>query len=130
MTLAPATQILVKHILRWGTIFYGGNFAVRREALAQVGGFDTSIEFDGEDANLGRRLLAIGKVKLVRNRYVHISARRYRATGKRAVFRLYVRNFTSESRGERPEVLELFRQRDPQPAEIERFHEVLVETRL
>ena len=29
-TLAPATQLLVKHVLRIGTIFYGGNFAVRR----------------------------------------------------------------------------------------------------
>ena len=29
-TLAPATQVLVKHILRLGTIFYGGNFAARR----------------------------------------------------------------------------------------------------
>src|SRR5688572_16754912 len=32
-TLAPATQVLVKHLLRLGTIFYGGNFAVRRTAL-------------------------------------------------------------------------------------------------
>ncbi len=32
-TLAPATQVLVKHLLRIGTIFYGGNFAVRRAAL-------------------------------------------------------------------------------------------------
>jgi len=28
-TLAPATQFLVKYVLRIGTIFYGGNFAVR-----------------------------------------------------------------------------------------------------
>ena len=32
-TLAPATQLLVKYVLRIGTIFYGGNFAVRRDAL-------------------------------------------------------------------------------------------------
>ncbi len=30
-TLAPATQFLVKYVLRIGTIFYGGNFAVRRD---------------------------------------------------------------------------------------------------
>ena len=30
VTLAPATQLLVKHLLRIGTVFYGGNFAVRR----------------------------------------------------------------------------------------------------
>jgi cellulose synthase/poly-beta-1,6-N-acetylglucosamine synthase-like glycosyltransferase len=46
------------------TIFYGGNFAVRREALDAIGGFDTRIEFHGEDTDLGRRLFAIGKVNL------------------------------------------------------------------
>ena len=95
-TLAPATQVLVKYILRIGTIFYGGNFAVRRAALETIGGFDTSIEFHGEDTNLGRRLHRVGKVTLVHDCYLYTSARRYRAMGTGAVFRLYVRNFTSE----------------------------------
>jgi glycosyltransferase involved in cell wall biosynthesis len=101
-TLAPATQLLVKHLLRIGTVFYGGNFAVRREALEQIGGFDTSIEFHGEDTNLGRRLFALGKVGLFHDCYLHTSARRYVAMGKGAVFRLYVRNFTSELLHHRP----------------------------
>jgi glycosyltransferase involved in cell wall biosynthesis len=101
-TLAPATQLLVKYILRIGTIFYGGNFAVRREALERIGGFDTSIEFHGEDTNLGRRLFAIGKVGLYHDCYLYTSARRYVAMGKGAVFRLYVRNFTSELLRHRP----------------------------
>ena len=101
-TLAPATQLLVKHLLRIGTVFYGGNFAVRRDALDQIGGFDTSIEFHGEDTNLGRRLFALGKVGLFRDCYLHTSARRYVAMGKGAVFRLYVRNFTSELLHHRP----------------------------
>ena len=63
-TLAPLTQFLVKYLLRIGTVFYGGNFAVRREALDLIGGFDTSIEFHGEGTNLGRRLFAVGKVAL------------------------------------------------------------------
>ena len=101
-TLAPATQVLVKHILRIGTIFYGGNFAVRRSALDQIGGFDTSIEFHGEDTNVGRRLFAVGKVTLKYDCYLFTSARRYVAMGKGAVFRLYVRNFTSELLHRRP----------------------------
>ena len=101
-TLAPATQLLVKHLLRIGTIFYGGNFAVRREALDWIGGFDTSIEFHGEDTNLGRRLLAVGKVALFHDCFLHTSARRYVAMGKGAGFRLYVRNFTSELLRHRP----------------------------
>ena len=101
-TLAPATQLLVRHLLRIGTIFYGGNFAVRKEALERIGGFDTSIEFHGEDTNLGRRLFAIGKVGLFHDCYLYTSARRYVAMGKGAVFRLYVRNFTSELLHHRP----------------------------
>ena len=101
-TLAPATQLLVKHVLRIGTIFYGGNFGVRTEALARIGGFDTSIEFHGEDTNVGRRLFAIGKVGLFHDCYLHTSARRYVAMGKGQVFRLYVRNFTSEILHHRP----------------------------
>ena len=101
-TLAPATQFLVKHLLRIGSVFYGGNFAVRREALDRIGGFDTSIEFHGEDTNLGRRLFAAGKVALFHDCYLYTSARRYVAMGKGPVFRLYVRNFTSELVHHRP----------------------------
>ena len=101
-TLAPATQLLVKYILRIGTIFYGGNFAVRSHALERIGGFDTSIEFHGEDTNVGRRLFAIGRVGLFHDCYLYTSARRYVAMGKGAVFRLYVRNFTSEILHHRP----------------------------
>lgn len=101
-TLAPATQMLVKHVLRLGTIFYGGNFAVRRSALDAIGGFDTSIEFHGEDTNVGRRLFAAGKVALKYDCYLYTSARRFVAMGKGAVIRLYVRNFTSEILHRRP----------------------------
>jgi glycosyltransferase involved in cell wall biosynthesis len=102
VTLAPATQLLVKHLLRIGTIFYGGNFAARRDALARIGGFDTSIEFHGEDTNVGRRLFAVGKVAIRHDCYLFTSARRYVAMGKGAVIRLYVRNFTSELLHHRP----------------------------
>ena len=102
LTLAPATQLLVKYILGIGTIFYGGNFAVRREALEWIGGFDTRIEFHGEDTNLGRRLHAVGRVELFYDCYLHTSARRFVAMGNGAVFRLYVRNFTSEILHHRP----------------------------
>ena len=101
-TLAPATQLLVKYLLGIGTVFYGGNFAVRREALERIGGFDTSIEFHGEDTNVGRRLFRVGKVALYHDCYLYTPARRYVAMGKGAVFRLYVRNFTSELLHHRP----------------------------
>jgi glycosyltransferase involved in cell wall biosynthesis len=102
LTVAPLTQALVKHVLGIGTIFYGGNFAVRRTALERIGGFDTSIEFHGEDTNLGRRLHAIGRVALVGECHLFTSARRYVAMGTWAVVRLYVRNFVSEVLHHRP----------------------------
>lgn len=101
-TLAPATQLLVKYVLGIGTIFYGGNFAVRRHALERIDGFDTSIEFHGEDTNLGRRLHRVGRVALCHDCYLYTSARRYIAMGKGPVFRLYMRNFTSELLRGRP----------------------------
>lgn len=106
VTLAPVTQGLVKYVLRIGTVFYGGNFAARREALSRIGGFDTRIEFHGEDTNVGRRLAAIGNVSLFLDCYLYTSARRYLALGKGTVFRLYVRNFWSELLRHRPSDLE------------------------
>jgi len=51
---------------------------------------------------VGRRLNAIGRVGLFHDCYLHTSARRYIAMGKRQVFRLYVRNFVSELLHHRP----------------------------
>jgi glycosyltransferase involved in cell wall biosynthesis len=102
MTVAPATHLIVHRVLGIGAILYGGNFAVRADALVRIGGFDRSIEFHGEDTNLGRRLTKIGRVDLRPDCWVWTSARRYRAMGKRRVFGLYVRNFWSEILRHRP----------------------------
>lgn len=100
--VAPPTHLLVHRVLGIGAILYGGNFAVRRTALDCIGGFDCSIEFHGEDTNLGRRLTPVGPVALARECWVWTSARRYHALGKRRVFGLYVRNFWSEVLRHRP----------------------------
>ncbi len=100
--VAPPTHVLVHHVLGIGAILYGGNFAVTRDALSRIGGFDCSIEFHGEDTNLGRRLTPVGRIDLVPKCWVWTSARRYRAMGKRKVFGLYVRNFWSEILRHRP----------------------------
>jgi glycosyltransferase involved in cell wall biosynthesis len=101
-TLAPFAHVTAQHVLGIGAVLYGGNFAVRRAALHAIGGFDTSIEFHGEDTNLGRRLSAIGEVALCYDCYIHTSARRYKAMGRGRVFRLYVRNFWWETIHHRP----------------------------
>ena len=102
LVVAPATHAFVHHGLGIGAILYGGNFAVQSDALARIGGFDRRIEFHGEDTNLGRRLTTIGRVALCPDCWVWTSARRYRAMGKGAVFRVYVRNFWSEILRHRP----------------------------
>jgi cellulose synthase/poly-beta-1,6-N-acetylglucosamine synthase-like glycosyltransferase len=104
-TLAPLAHVTAQHVLRIGAVLYGGNFAVRRTALAAIGGFDTTIEFHGEDTNLGRRLAAVGAVELVGACYIQTSARRYLALGRGKVFRLYVRNFWWETIHHRPKDL-------------------------
>ena len=100
--VAPPTHLLVHRVFGLGAILYGGNFAVRRDALATIGGFDRRIEFHGEDTNLGRRLTPVGRIALCQDCWVWTSARRYRAMGKRAVFSVYVRNFWSEILRHRP----------------------------
>jgi glycosyltransferase involved in cell wall biosynthesis len=100
--VAPPTHALVHYGFGLGAILYGGNFAVRRDALARIGGFDPTIEFHGEDTNLGRRLTSVGRIELAHDCWVWTSARRYHAMGKGAVFRLYIRNFWSEILRHRP----------------------------
>lgn len=57
------TYIFNKHILRTGSMLQGGNFIVRRSAMEKIGGFDTSIEFYGEDTDVARRLHRVGNVR-------------------------------------------------------------------
>jgi glycosyltransferase involved in cell wall biosynthesis len=102
MTAAPLTHTIVHHVLHMGAVFYGGAFCVRREALTAIGGFDTSIEFHGEDTNLGRRLSRVGAVALSSRCHVYTSARRYRELGRWTVFGTYVRNFWWELLAHRP----------------------------
>jgi glycosyltransferase involved in cell wall biosynthesis len=104
-TLAPLAHFTAHHLLGVGAVLYGGNFAVRAWALEMIGGFDTTIEFHGEDTNLGRRLARIGAVDLAYDCVVATSARRYKALGRGRVFRLYVRNFWSEMIHHRPKDL-------------------------
>jgi glycosyltransferase involved in cell wall biosynthesis len=100
--VAPPTHAFVHHALGVGAVLYGGNFAVRRDALEKIGGFDCRIEFHGEDTNLGRRLTPCGAIELRRDCWIWTSARRYHAMGRRQVFSLYVRNFWSEILRHRP----------------------------
>ncbi len=60
--VAFASHLVIRDVLQVGAMVQGGNYAVRRSALEAVGGYDTSIEFYGEDFDIGRRLSKVGKV--------------------------------------------------------------------
>jgi len=80
----------------------GGNFAARKTALTEIGGFDTKIEFYGEDTNIARRLSAVGKVKFSMRLPMPTSSRRLHAEGLWGTALKYVANFLSEVVLKRP----------------------------
>ncbi len=64
-----------------GSAVWGCNFAVRRSALLEVGGFDTSIKFYGEEYELSLRLKKAGKGGIIPWLFVLTSARRLKKVG-------------------------------------------------
>jgi peptidoglycan/xylan/chitin deacetylase (PgdA/CDA1 family)/GT2 family glycosyltransferase len=64
-----------------GSAVWGSNFAVRRSALLEVGGFDTSIRFYGEEYELSLRLAKAGKGGIIPRLFVLTSSRRLKRIG-------------------------------------------------
>jgi glycosyltransferase involved in cell wall biosynthesis len=73
--------LVARFLLRAGSMVQGGNFICRRTALEQVGGFDTSIEFYGEDTDIAQRLCRVGRVKFTFRLPIHASGRRLTTEG-------------------------------------------------
>lgn len=92
-TLVPVTQLIVNRLLNKGSIFYGGNFALRKSVFNGIGGFDTSLEFWSQDAQIGRRMSREGKVRFFHRAYTYTSARRYYEEGMVRVLGRYRMNF-------------------------------------
>ncbi|HTX53816.1 MAG TPA: galactosyltransferase-related protein [Candidatus Baltobacteraceae bacterium] len=100
----------------WGSMVQGGNFVCRRTALQQVGGFDTRIQFYGEDTDIAQRLHPLGKVKFTFGLPIYASGRRLVKEGvlmtglRYSVNYVWVvvfgRPFTHVSRDIRPELTE------------------------
>jgi glycosyltransferase involved in cell wall biosynthesis len=84
---------LNRYILRAGSMVQGGNFVLRREALEQIGGFDTTISFYGEDTDVARRLNRVGKVKFTFDLKMFSSARRLKEEGMLTIAARYTINY-------------------------------------
>jgi glycosyltransferase involved in cell wall biosynthesis len=68
----------------------GGNTFFKRKALEEIGGFDTSIVFHGDDVDTGNRLSKVGKVIYSPLLMVRTSARRFKELGLLNVTKQYM----------------------------------------
>ena len=102
-TLAPATQVLVKHLLRHRHDLLRRQLrrpprGARRASAASTPRSSSTAKTPTSAGGCSRS----ARSALFHDCYLYTSARRYVAMGKGAVFRLYVRNFTSELLHHRP----------------------------
>ncbi len=72
---------VTQYVLRTGSLVQGGNYVVRRSALARIGGYNTGIAFYGEDTDLACRLIRAGTVRFSFLFPLRTSGRRLRAEG-------------------------------------------------
>jgi glycosyltransferase involved in cell wall biosynthesis len=85
--------VLNRFVLRAGSMLQGGNFVVRRTALEQIGGYNPTFSFYGEDTDLARRLNAVGAVKFTFRLPALSSGRRLLEEGLLRIGLRYSMNF-------------------------------------
>jgi glycosyltransferase involved in cell wall biosynthesis len=79
--LGYIVYIIDRFLFGHGALLQGGNFIVRREALLKIGGYNTDIDFYGEDADIARRISKIGTVKFTFDLPIYSSGRRLAGEG-------------------------------------------------
>lgn len=71
----------------------GGNFILKKDALQRAGGFNTDLDFYGEDTDTAMRLAKTGKVVFSLDMWCYSSARRMNAEGMVRVGFTYVASY-------------------------------------
>lgn len=71
------SDLAFRFLFRRPGSLWGGNFAVRRSALVEVGGFNREIEFYGEDTELSLRLAKVGAIRYNGRQVAYTSPRRF-----------------------------------------------------
>jgi glycosyltransferase involved in cell wall biosynthesis len=111
---SPSARILARagwEAFRWAheavgfTVMSAANFAVRREALLAIGGFDTQLA-SAEDLDLARRLAREGRIAYDVRMAVYTSPRRLESQGYARFVQHQLRNY-----------VKYYRRRDPLPLE-------------
>ena len=85
-----------------GYMTNGANFAILKDVLEKMNGFDTSIIFYGEDTDIARRAHRYGKVKFSTRFGIPTSGRRLKDHGVLKSFWVYATNFISEVAFKKP----------------------------
>lgn len=81
------------NLLHIGGVLAGGNTFLRASALKQIGGYDTSILFYGEDADTAKRISRIGRIIYTDRLTIPSSGRRFHKQGSLKTIGLYTLMF-------------------------------------
>lgn len=85
---------LVSHyLLGKAATIQGGNFVLRRSALEKIGGFNTDINFYGEDTDIAKRIQKVGRVRFSLAFKMYTSGRRLKQRGMLRTAWIYVTNY-------------------------------------
>jgi len=114
---AFANYLLIRFVIRAGSMMQGGNFVVRRDALLDSGWFDSGFRFYGEDTDLARRLSKLGAVKFTFRMIALSSGRRFAGEGLLRVGFVYTANFFWATFRKRPLTAHWDDFREHRPAE-------------
>ncbi len=101
-TVAFLVYAFNRWVLRAGGMVQGGNFVLRRSALEEIGGFDTSISFYGEDTDIARRVNRVGMVRFTFGLKMFSSARRLKKEGMMTMAWRYTLNYFWTMFGKKP----------------------------
>ena len=76
-----AAYVFNKRVLGVGAMVQGGNFVVKRDALASIGGISDRFTFYGEDTDIARRMSEVGDVIFTYKLMAKSSGRRLQGDG-------------------------------------------------
>jgi glycosyltransferase involved in cell wall biosynthesis len=91
--LAFVSYLTTRFVLNRSSLLQGGNYVIRRDALRALGGYNTAIEFYGEDTDAAYRLHKIGKVVFTLRLPIYASGRRLAAEGVLITGVTYILNY-------------------------------------
>jgi len=91
--LGYLSYLINHYILKKGGMLQGGNFVVRTWTLDRIGGFDTTIDFYGEDTDIARRIQGLGRIKFTFRLPMYSSGRRMAKEGLIATGFRYAVNY-------------------------------------